>query len=196
MFGDVASDAERVLSHHRMLRSYARHDYPSVPVAMLLAGTERVLDVGGGVGVLAGLLLDQHPGLSVVVLDRPEVISQLPGRGGISGLSADLFADWRVEADVAVLARVVHDWSDAQAVDILQRVRRTLPKGGRVFLVEMLVSDDGLHGGLCDLHLLLATGGRERTESEYKDLLGRAGLELGTVRQTAGLVSVIEGVVP
>ncbi|MEQ1507907.1 MAG: methyltransferase dimerization domain-containing protein, partial [Myxococcota bacterium] len=34
VFGDVASDPSRVAPHHRMLRSYARHDYPTVPEAL------------------------------------------------------------------------------------------------------------------------------------------------------------------
>lgn len=194
IFGDVARDEARVQSHHRMLRSYARHDYPGVPAALGLRGDERVLDVGGGVGVLAGLLLDRHPGLNVVVLDLPEVVAQLPTRSGLTGLAVDLFGGWPGKADAAVLARVLHDWPDERALAILTRVRESLPPGGRVFVVEMLVSGEGRFGGLCDLHLLMATGGRERSEAEYGRLLERAGFDVVAVRGTGGLPLVIEGV--
>ena len=193
IFGDVAGDAARVESHHRMLRSYARHDYTGVPAALDLQGNERVLDVGGGVGVLASLLLDHQPGLDVVVLDLPEVVAQLPVRPGLSGRAEDLFGDWSQAADVAVLARVLHDWPDDQAVAILQRVRANLPAGGRVFIVEMLVVGEGRFGGLCDLHLLLATGGRERNEQQYGALLAQAGFDVVGVRDTGGLPVIIEG---
>lgn len=196
IFGEVARDDSRVVSHHRMLRSYARHDYTNVPAALDLRGDERVLDLGGGVGVLASLLLDRHPELEVVVLDLPAVVAQLPHRKGLQGLGADLFGDWSAEADVAVLARVLHDWDDHQALAILERVRRALPRRGRIFVVEMHVSGSGRFGGLCDLHLLVATGGRERTESEYRELLERAGFEVVAVRGTGGLPRVIEGVAP
>lgn len=194
VFAEVAAELERVVPHHRMLRSYARHDYPEVPAALRLRGDERVLDVGGGVGVLAESLLDAQPGLQVTVLDRPEVVAQLPRRAGLTGVDADLFEPWPVQAEVAVLARVVHDWPDEDAVRLLTNVRRALPAGGRVFLVEMLVADDGRFGGLCDLHLLLATGGRERTQAEYQRLLEEAGFALVEVRALGALPVVIEGV--
>ncbi len=194
VFGAVAADPARVVPHHRMLRSYARHDYPTVPGALRLRGDERVLDVGGGVGVLAELLLAEHPHLQVLVLDRPEVLDQIPRRNGLIGVAEDLFGSWSVRADVAVLARVAHDWADEDAVRILKNVRGALPPGGRVFLVEMLVADDGSFGGLCDLHLLMATGGRERTRHEYEQLLNQAGFDLVEVRTLAALPAVLEGV--
>jgi hypothetical protein len=194
VFGDVAADPARVVPHHRMLRSYARHDYPTVPGALRLRGDERVLDVGGGVGVLAELLLAEHPHLQVLVLDRPEVLDQISRRDGLIGVAEDLFGSWSVRVDVAVLARVVHDSADEDAVRILKNVRSALPSGGRVFLVEMLVAADGSFGGLCDLHLLMATGGRERTRHEYEHLLNQAGFDLVEVRTLAALPSVLEGV--
>ena len=195
IFEDVVADEARVRSHHRMLRSYARHDYPGVPAALGLRGDERVLDVGGGVGVLAGMLLDRHPSLDVVVLDLAEVVAQLPVRPGLSGVAVDLLEKWSQGADTAVLARVLHDWPDEHARSLLRQVRANLPHGGRVFIVELLVAGEGRFGGLCDLHLLLATGGRERTEREYRALLDHAGFELVGVRGTGGLPMVIEGVV-
>lgn len=195
IFRDVAQDDARVRSHHRMLRSYARHDYPGVPAALGLRGDERVLDVGGGVGVLAGLLLDQHPALDVVVVDLPEVVGQLPARPGLSAQAVDLFGDWSAEGEVALLSRVLHDWPDARALDLLRRVCACLPEGGRVFVVEMLVAGAGRRGGLCDLHLLLTTGGRERSEGELRALMDRAGLDVVAVRGTGGLPVVLEGVV-
>jgi len=193
-FVEVARDPTRVKAHHRMLQSYARHDYPLVPAALGLRGDERVLDVGGGVGVLAGLLLDQHPSLQVWLLDRPEVVSQVPSRPGLHPLQGDLFDDYNVAVDVAVLARVVHDWDDGRAVRLLQQVRAALPRGGQVFLVELLLPESGGFGGLCDLHLLMATGGRERTAAEYGALLATAGFELVEVRSVGALPSVLVGV--
>lgn len=193
-FGEVARDPARVKAHHRMLQSYARHDYPQVPAALGLGGDERVLDVGGGVGVLAGLLLDQHPGLQVWVLDRPEVLALLPSRAGLEPLQGDLFDDYGVNVDVVLLSRVVHDWDDARALALLRRARSALPVGGRIFLIELLIADDGGLGGLCDLHLLMATGGRERTAAEYGALLAAAGFALVEVRIIGALPSVLVGV--
>lgn len=48
IFNDVASDKQRCETHHRMLRSYARHDYPVVVPCLKLRRDERVIDAGGG----------------------------------------------------------------------------------------------------------------------------------------------------
>jgi hypothetical protein len=101
---------------------------------------------------------------------------------------------WGVTGDAVVLARVLHDWDDGRAATILSQARAALPEGGRVFVVEMVLSEDGASGGLCDLHLLMSTGGRERTVSEYRALLGQCGFELRQVRLLPALPSVIVGV--
>ena len=74
VFAEVAADPARVTPHHRMLTSYALHDYSAVPAALGLRGGERVIDAAGGLGTLAGLLVEVYPSLQVTVLDRPEVV--------------------------------------------------------------------------------------------------------------------------
>ena len=196
IFGEVAADQARVASHHRMLASYARHDYGPVPHALDLRGDERVIDAGGGLGVLAGLLVEAHPVLRVAVLDRPEVVahaSRTLRSDRVTLQARDLFEPWDVEGDVVILARVLHDWDDAQALRLLHRAHQSLPSGGRLCVIEMVLPEDGGAGGLCDLHLLAVTGGRERTASEYAALLGRAGFVGRGVRWLSGVLSIIVG---
>lgn len=198
IFADVARDPERCRAHHRMLCSYARHDYAEVPRALKLRGDERILDAGGGLGVLAAALVDHQPTLRVVLLDRPEVIEQarslLPLRDGIALHAGDLFAPWNLQGDAVLLARVLHDWNDSDALRILKQARNALASGGQLFIVEMLVPEDGVAGSLCDLHLLMATGGQERTAAEYASLLTQAGFMLSEVRRLPALPSVLVAV--
>ena len=180
-----------------MLESYALHDYGPVPYALDLHGDERVIDAGGGLGALAGLLAAVHARLRVTVLDRPEVVEiamRMPRSDGVKFRAGDLFAPWRIEGDAVILARVLHDWDDAKALRILRNARRALPGGGRLFVVEMALPEDGSAGGLCDLHLLAANGGRERTANEYAALLDRAGFFYGGMRQLRSLPSIFAGV--
>jgi hypothetical protein len=46
---------------------------------------------------------------------------------------------------------------------------------------------------LSDINMLVLTGGRERTNSEYEQLLATAGLALGEARPVAFPYGVIEG---
>ncbi|WP_028491668.1 methyltransferase [Thioalkalivibrio sp. ALE19] len=195
IFADVAKDSERCAGHHRMLRSYARHDYAQVASALDLQGTECVVDAGGGVGVLAQRLVDAYPQLEVTVLDRPEVVAMGEASGPrVHWHGADLFDVWGVRGDAVILARVLHDWDDSDAIRILKQARTALPRGGKVYLVEMLLEEGGLAGGLCDLHLLMATGGRERSLGQYGRLLEEAGFIQSAARRLSSLSSIVEGV--
>ena len=107
--------------------------------------------------------------------------------------AGDLFEPWDVEGDAVILARVLHDWDDDLTPRPLHDAHRALRSGGRVFVVEMALPEDGAAGGLCDLHLLAVTGGRERTASEYAALLHRAGFVHDRTRQLPGLPSVVVG---
>lgn len=197
IFGILASDPKRGALHHQMLRSYARHDYSCVPAALRLVGTECVIDAGGGLGELADVLLKRYPNLHLTVLDRPEVIQQArtthPRGEKITWLSGDFFDDWGTSADVVVLARVLHDWDDADAFRILVRARESLPLGGHLHIVEMVLPDNDPSGALCDLHLLMVTGGRERTLAQYADLLTRSGFNLKEAKRLNALSSLLIG---
>ncbi len=89
------------------------------------------------------------------------------------------------------LARVLHDWPDDAALRILRRAREAMPKGGTLYVVEMALNSSSAAGGLLDLHMLVTTGGRERTEREFADLLAATGFQLLDVTATASVSSVI-----
>lgn len=194
VFGEVARDEPRRVGHHRMLRSYARHDYGEVVRALDLHGEERVIDAGGGLGVLAQLIIDAHPSAEVTVLERPEVVAMATPASRVRWRAGSLFEPWGIEADAVVLSRVLHDWDDVDALQILRHARTALPRGGRLYVVEMLVPDESVAGALCDLHLLMATGGRERSANQFNRLLSAAGFELTAVQRLPALPSIIVGV--
>ncbi|MBP7392198.1 MAG: methyltransferase [Zoogloea sp.] len=197
VFGEVAQDDTRPSSHHRMLLSYARHDYPAVPAALRLRGNERVVDAGGGLGALSLALLERYPELVITLLDRPEVVDQaqrfLSSEPRIELRAADLFQPWQVSADAVVMARILHDWDDSAAIRILKRVREVLAVGNEIFVIEMVLPETGVAGALCDLHLLMATGGQERTEAGYASIFTAAGFDLVEVRHLPALPSILVG---
>lgn len=197
VFGDVAKDERRCEGHHRMLRSYARHDYPEVEKALALQGNEHIIDAGGGLGTLAAMLTAAFPELNVTVLDRKEVVEQgkreaAPGNG-IDWHAANIFEEWGIHADAVILSRVMHDWDDHKALEILKRARAAMKPGGRIFIIEMLIEDGSVSGALCDLHLLVATGGRERSSVEFERLLRSSGFKLVDVQLIAALPSIVVG---
>src|SRR5690606_30959553 len=85
--------------------------------------------------------------------------------------------------DVYVLKHVLHNWSDAEAVLLLDRCRDAMAPGGAVLAIEGILlpgnRPDTTH--LLDLEMLVLTGGRERRKPELRRLFSRAGLSLERV---------------
>jgi len=100
------------------------------------------------------------------------------------------------DGDAYVLKFIVHDWDDEHAVSILKNCRAAMTPKGRVLIIEMIVGegDAGLAAKGLDITMLLFTGGHERTEKEYGELLHRAGLRRVRTIPTASQFSVIEAV--
>jgi hypothetical protein len=65
-----------------------------------------------------------------------------------------------------------------------------------VLIIERLIPEDGSDAVptlLSDINMLVITGGQERTNDEYGELLSAAGLKLGSVHPVAFPYGVIEG---
>lgn len=190
LFREVAADPERRHGHHRMLQSYAAHDYAGLVERLPITPGDTVLDAGGGSGWLASRIHDSFRGSRVLLGDLPGVIEDVR-IDGVEVLGLDLFEPWTVTADVVVLARVLHDWPDEAALSILGRAHGSLRDGGRLAVIELLRPDDGFAGAQCDLHLLAATGGRERRKAEWIHLLDRSGFGVVEVVRGAAVPSLI-----
>ena len=195
MFGWLAGRPDKLEACHRAFASYARHDYESLATSADFGVHDSILDAGGGTGELAFALLRAHPGLTATVMDRPEVVANamppedLAGRCGFTG--CDFFKEWPVSSDAVVLARVLHDWPDCDAIRILRRAREAMPAGGALYVVEMVLDDSTGAGGLLDLNMLVVAEGAERTEGQFRELLATAGFELLDVAPTGSVSSVV-----
>ncbi len=128
------------------------------------------------------------PTFAHVVFDLPDVVEMTKGYLDNSGLPAerisvtagDFFRDPLPEADLIAVGRILHDWSDAKVGQLLAKVFETLPSGGAILIAEKLLDEQktGPTSALLQsLNMLVCTEGRERTLSEYRELLEAAGFE-------------------
>jgi hypothetical protein len=112
-------------------------------------------------------------------------------------VGGDFFAAVPAGADAYVLSRVLHDWTDHDARRILAACRAAMGPGSRLLVVEAILPERAADQPAVirmDLYMLVLLGARERTEAQFRQLLGDAGLEVRRVvptRSVAGL-SVIE----
>ncbi len=159
------------------------------------SGGARIVDVGGGQGEFLRSILEAHPDARGVLYDLPSVVAgahELRGSAVASRcevVGGDMFESVPADGDVYVLKRIVHDWSDGEAVQILKNCREAMGDGGKVVLVEHIVRPAEMSP---DLMMLVLVTGRERTEEDFRALFAGAGLNLTRVL-AAGSYSVIEG---
>lgn len=168
------------------------------------AGFGTVVDFCGGRGGLLAGILQQAPQARGILSD-PRVAgngaAQFLAEQGVDGRCATvdggLFDPVVTGGDAYVLKHIVHDWPEEQALQILRNVRAAIKPDGKLLLIEMVLPEQGNapHSGkLVDMWLMLLVGGKERTPSQYADLLARAGFKLERVVETAAAVSIVEAI--
>ena len=191
--------------HDRFFTAMAAITAPQIASAYDFGRFVTVVDVGGSEGALLAAVLDAHPKTRGILFDLPHVVATAPELLSASGVAArceivagDFFSFVPGGGDAYVLKSVLHDWDDEQCALILQRCREAMLPGGKLLGVEQAFPSriDGeastLQTARLDLAMLLQThGGRERTQSEYAQLLGRVGLELEEAVPTASPFSIL-----
>ncbi len=152
-------------------------------------------DIGGGQGVLLKSVLMANPHLHGVLYDqasvlKDHVLAELTDR--VEFQSGNFFE--RVPAaDVLMLKSVLHDWSDERCQVILHHCRDVMQPSSRLLIIERVIaSETDVIGAFFDLHMQVISGGRERTEDEFRALLRNAGLRLNRTIPTNSPMKILE----
>lgn len=179
----MAEHPERGATFDRAMAAGGRMHALVLAAALDLDGVATVCDVGGGTGDLLAALLELVPGLTGTLLDLPEVVQRAVTHPRLTPVGGDAFLDVPSGFDLYLLVNVLHDWSDADAVTILDRVGRAAAAGGgaRIVVVDgerravprpdVAVCTDVLMAALTD-------GGHERSAAEVAELGRSCGLDL------------------
>lgn len=160
-------------------------------------------DIGGGNGSLITSVLKKHTSLKGILYDLPGVTERAKSNLAKDGLAdrcqvigGSFFESIPSGADAYLMRHIIHDWDDEKSTTILRNVHKVIKDSGRLLLIEGVISEDNSpsFGKLLDLTMLTIPGGKERTASEFRDLLKQSGFELKRIIPTAAEVSVIEAV--
>jgi hypothetical protein len=161
-----------------------------------------IVDVGGGHGSLIASILKSNPPMRGVLFDAPPVIEGARRRIGAEGIAerceaiaGDFFESVPSGGYAYILKWIIHDWDDERSVTILKNCHRAMAENGRLLLVEAVVPDgsEPHFSKFIDLNMLVMTGGRERTEDEYRTLFEASGFRLTRIIPTESPMSIIEG---
>ena len=196
------SHAEESAAFSGAMDNLAAQVAAEVTKAIDFSDVGRVVDVGGASGTLVNAVLRAYPQTKGVLLDLPHVVEPVKKAIAAIGLGergeavAGDFFKAVPQGDVMLLKQILHDWNDEQCITLLRNCAESLPKGGRVLVVEMVISEDGRPSPahLMDVNMLVLLPGKERTATEYGKLFAAAGLKLERVHATHSPFSIVEAV--
>ncbi|MFI6479313.1 methyltransferase [Nonomuraea sp. NPDC050663] len=185
VFAHLANDPDRASVFNTGMAAGAAF-FREVPVAHDFSGARTVVDLAGGTGALLAAVLRDHPGARGILFDLPEVVATAPAHlermevlDRCELVAGDLFESVPRGGDVYLLSRILHDWDDERCARLLSTCAAAMDKGAQLLIVERVVSAGTYLPLAYDLHMMVMTGGRERTEEEYRVLLDGAGLVPG-----------------
>jgi predicted O-methyltransferase YrrM len=166
----------------------ARAQADGIAGLLPLGGVRRALDVGGGSGAFAMAMARRQPGLEAVVFDLPNVVpmtERYVADAGLAGRITTAVGDYLADPlpggfDFVFVSAVVHSNRPDQNAALVAKCADALNPGGRVAIVDWVMSPDRVAptaGALFALNMLVATdGGDTFTEEEIAGWLTSAGL--------------------
>ncbi|GAA3593637.1 methyltransferase [Nonomuraea rosea] len=161
-----------------------------------------MVDVGGGKGHILATVLHANPTMRGILVDLEHVTGRAAQTLAAEGLAdrsevvtGDFFDAVPSGGDVYLLASVLHNWDDEEALRILRNIRQAMNPGGRVLLLEVALPDDEAPhlGKDIDMRMLaIFNGGTERTRKEFATLFAQAELALSDIVELGSGASLIE----
>ncbi|PSN71469.1 putative O-methyltransferase [Corynespora cassiicola Philippines] len=148
---------------------------------------KKVVDIGGSSGSIATALAMEFEDIQFVVQDHPHAIqaAKVPHNvaNRVKMMAHDMFCEQPIlDADIYLLRFVLHDWSDAYAAKVLNRLVPALESnqnGGKRILINDACLPDWGTMSLYDQRFLRATSitmreiqnGRERDREDWNRVL-------------------------
>lgn len=177
----------------------------SILAAYDFSGAKKVVDVGGGTGVMLVKLLRQYPEAKGIVFDQQHVAQRAEKFIEQSGLNnrcravgGSFLESVPAGGDIYIIQNTLNDWDDENAALILQNCRAVMAEGGRVLAVQRIMTPTAPHSTrMVNLQKLMTrslAGGRVRTDAEMQSLYETAGLQMNRILETSSDISIVEGI--
>lgn len=138
-----------------------------------------VVDVGGGKGILMRKLHQEYNLKSATVLDLYPEESWI--EDGVHFVNADFFKSIIEGKDIYIIKNIIHDWGDTPALSILSNIRDAMKENSKLFVIEIIKTNESNKGKTLDLLMDALFLGKERFYHEYVQLAQNAGF---TIKQT------------
>jgi hypothetical protein len=116
-------------------------------------------------------VLKSQPEVRGILFDEASVVVEAQARCGslevgrrCSFMPGSFFLSIPTGANTYLLKDILHDWDDQHAIDLLRKLRATMPRLSRLLVIERLIAPDNQPSAskALDIVMLVLTGGKER----------------------------------
>ncbi|KAH7412917.1 S-adenosyl-L-methionine-dependent methyltransferase [Cadophora sp. MPI-SDFR-AT-0126] len=162
-----------------------------------------LVDIGGNLGHDLKLFLERCPEIAgrgrVVLMDLPEVLKgNEDPLVGIEKVEYDFFTPQPIiGAKFYMFRAICHDWIDEDCIKFLSNTVKAMKPGySRLLINDQVLPNKGaeIHPTMLDMTMMTYFHAMERTERQWRTLLGRLGVEIVKIwrLEAGGSEAVIE----
>jgi len=208
LFQDLGINPAMAGDFHAAMQCHSKYNltpWPEVyPTDTVISGAKAdralVVDIGGSKGHDLEKFRLCHPDIpkgSLILQDLPDVVKDIQVDQAISAQGYDFFTPQPVQgARVYFMHNVLHDWPDDSAIKILKNVASAMEKGySKLLIHESLISNVKPLARVTtsDITMMACLAAKERTESEWGQIIQDSGLRLNKIwRPPQAVESIME----
>jgi hypothetical protein len=202
-FEYLRAHADEARVFDAMMENFPDNRHSAIAAAYDFSNAARIADLGGGNGAMLRHILARFPAPLGLLFDRDDVVRSIQPAdlldGRIEAIGGSFFDGIPPGADIYMLVRVLHNWSDVDCVRILRACRTAIESSEALLICEQVLEADPARGRptgyLLDTQMMAMFGsGRERSKHEFANLLAESGFTLRRVIPTESPVCILEAV--
>jgi ubiquinone/menaquinone biosynthesis C-methylase UbiE len=143
----MSSSSESARRFTRMLYEVHRPLADALARFLDLKGVDRMMDLGGGSGVVSMALLARNPNLSAVVVDIPNVCEagrKIAGEGSMANRISYHAADFQNDDLPSEFDMVLECDVNVYGEELFRKIRKAMKSGGRFVIVDQFAPEPGV----------------------------------------------------
>ncbi|MBX9836921.1 methyltransferase [Silvanigrella sp.] len=166
-----------------------------------LNSANKIADIGGGSGANLRAFITNNSHLNGILFDQKSVIDKaieemetFQHKNRVELIAGDFFKPFSFKVDVIILSKIIHNWDDERAVQILTNCRNALNDNGKIYLIEWTLEHERepLTARTMDINMMIATCGKVRSFKEFGKLFDNAGLKFSQAKNISNKIGLIE----
>lgn len=201
LFDHLGNEETRNEWFNKAMTNISRMQVPALLSVFTFKKFHNIIDLGGGEGLFLATVLSKAKKSRGVLFDLPnallksgDIIDGYSLTDRMTPVAGDFFESVPEGGDLYMLKSVLHDWDDESSLKILRNIHKVMGRESTLLVIEVVL-DEGNQpslGKMSDILMMAAAGGKERTRTQWKNLLTEAGFRIRKIHPTISPHCLIE----